>query len=101
MSRQQDILNYINNNINVEITTATLANEVGCSLPTIHKFIRENESRMSKISRGTYKILPAQTAVTITTTEYIPPAAAVEQPAPQLSPLASFLSRANDDNDYF
>jgi len=63
MSKQTQITEFINSNPQSVYTTAELCQHIGCSLPTILKFIKENADRFEKQSRGTYKIVSSNTNI--------------------------------------
>lgn len=61
MSKQQLIAQYVDQHIGETITTTQLAEAVGCTLPTVLSFIKNNEQRFVKTGRGRYAIREAAT----------------------------------------
>ena len=60
MSKQQNIERYINTIVGGTVTTTSLCLSVGCTLPTVLTYIKNNPDRFEKVKRGTYTILAAK-----------------------------------------
>lgn len=56
MSKQQLIQQFVDDNIGQEYRTVAIAEVVGCTLPTVLSFIKNNPDRFEKISHGKYLI---------------------------------------------
>jgi hypothetical protein len=67
MSKHNQIMEFINNNVNTSFRTTQMAETVGCSLPTILSFIKNNPSRFNKTGHGIYTILPESQEMSIST----------------------------------
>lgn len=64
MSKQNDILNYVNTIVGATVSTTALCESCKCTLPTVLTFIKNNSSRFEKVKRGHYRVLAAMTNVT-------------------------------------
>lgn len=103
MSKQQDILAYINANINKEVKAAEIAQLLSCSVPTVSNFIKNNPSRFEKVGHGRYKIISTIQSITAETsidmsaeiTQEIPE---TPQPTPEQDVLAFLRNRPNSNN---
>lgn len=65
MSKQDQIKQFIDNNVGNEYRTADLAEHVGCSLPTILSFIKNNAHRFEKTGHGKYFIKTEAKTMTV------------------------------------
>lgn len=61
MSKQNTIEQYINTIIGGTVTTKSLCQATGTTLPTVLTFIRKNPQRFQRVARGSYTILAAST----------------------------------------
>lgn len=68
-NKKDAIEQYINTIVGATVRTQALAVSVGCSLPTVLAYIKENAHRFEKVKHGSYTILPASvTSITSTST---------------------------------
>lgn len=62
MTKQNTIQQYIDTIIGGTITTKSLCQATGCTLPTVLTFIKNHPDRFEKVKRGTYTIRQANIA---------------------------------------
>lgn len=63
MSKQTQIMEFVQSNPSTTWTTAELCEQTKCSLPTVLKFIKENSHLFEKRGRGSYRIVSPDTAL--------------------------------------
>lgn len=51
---------YIENKIGQEFKPLDLANTLSCTVQTVYLYIRNNPTRFTSVSRGVFKINPAE-----------------------------------------
>jgi len=56
MSKQTQIRDFVTNNSGNTYKTSQMCEEIGCSLPTLLKFIKENPDMFEKSGHGRYLI---------------------------------------------
>jgi hypothetical protein len=56
MSKQNDIMNFINTVEGQTFSTSQLCDAAKCTLPTVLTFIKNNPSRFTKVRRGIYTV---------------------------------------------
>lgn len=69
MSKQNDILNYINTIEGATVSTSALCKSCNCTLPTVLSFIKNNPSRFEKVARGQYRIMPTSASNVMTASQ--------------------------------
>lgn len=65
MSKQDQIKQFVETNVGREYRTIDIADQVGCSLPTILSFIKNNSTSFEKTGHGKYLIKAEAKTMTV------------------------------------
>lgn len=91
MAKQTEILTFVNNNTNQQYRTADMCQQIGCSLPTLLKFIKNNPERFTKVSHGVYTIKAQTMSVGSSSLEHV---SIVHE---EMTPVSEVINQQNEE----